>query len=157
MSNILFRACAVDALIVNKNKDQVLMIARNHKPYQGCYVLPGGFVDPDETVFNAVVREAREETGLRVTPLEVVGIYSNPERDPRQNISIVYFCTVAGSEDPTSDSEGRCTWFKLDVIEKLYRAGNIGFDHFDMIRDASDQDLLPPFTHGDSFRQAADD
>jgi 8-oxo-dGTP diphosphatase len=59
----------------------IVLIRRGHPPHG--YALPGGFVDIGETVEHAAVREAREETGLEVRLGELLGVYSDPARDPR--------------------------------------------------------------------------
>jgi len=72
---------AADAVILCGGR--IVLIRRSNPPFQGCYALPGGFVEVGETVEAAAVREAREETGLDVELLGLVGIYSDPARDPR--------------------------------------------------------------------------
>ena len=69
----------------------MLLIRRKHDPYAGCYALPGGFVEIGETVEAACRREAREETGIEVGELRLVGVYSDPSRDPRgHTVSVAY-------------------------------------------------------------------
>ena len=65
-------AIAVDALIVDPTRG-VVLIRRANPPFQGRWALPGGFVEIGETCEAACVREAREETGLEVEPVELVG------------------------------------------------------------------------------------
>ncbi len=72
---------AADALVLYG--DGIVLIRRENPPYQGFYALPGGFVEVGETVEEAVRREAREETGLDIVPIKLVGVYSKPDRDPR--------------------------------------------------------------------------
>ena len=63
----------------------VLLIERGGEPYKGCWALPGGFMEMDETIEHCAVRELQEETGLTVGEgqLRLIGIYSAPGRDPR--------------------------------------------------------------------------
>ncbi|HQE72151.1 MAG TPA: NUDIX hydrolase, partial [Methanothrix soehngenii] len=75
---------AADAVILFQ--DGIVLIRRNNPPYQGCYALPGGFVEIGETVEEAAIREAREETGLDINLLGLVGVYSDPARDPRGHV-----------------------------------------------------------------------
>ena len=63
-----------------------MLIKRDNPPFAGSYALPGGFVEVGETVEAAASREAREETGLAIELLGLVGIYSNPARDPRGHV-----------------------------------------------------------------------
>jgi len=67
-------ALAVDALIVDRARG-VVLIRRANPPFQGRWALPGGFVEVGETCEAACVREAREETGLEVEPVALVGVY----------------------------------------------------------------------------------
>jgi 8-oxo-dGTP diphosphatase len=73
----------------------IVVIRRGHPPHG--HALPGGFVDIGETVEHAAMREAREETGLAVTLREILGVYSDPARDPRgHSVAIVYVATATG-------------------------------------------------------------
>ena len=62
---------------------KLLLIRRGGHPYLGCWALPGGFADEGETIEQTAARELEEETGLSGLPLELVGVYSAPGRDPR--------------------------------------------------------------------------
>ena len=61
----------------------VLLIRRGNEPYKGCWAFPGGFLNMDETVARCAERELEEETGIKLTGMQLVGIYSDVERDPR--------------------------------------------------------------------------
>ena len=74
---------------------RVLLIRRGHDPFKGAYALPGGFVDIGETVEEACRRELREEAGIEVGDLTLVGVYSDPRRDPRGHTSTVAFMASA--------------------------------------------------------------
>ena len=75
---------AADAVILFQGG--IVLIKRENPPYQGCFALPGGFVEIGETVESAAQREAKEETGLEIELIGLVGIYSDPKRDPRGHI-----------------------------------------------------------------------
>lgn len=83
-----------------------MLIRRNNPPYQGCYALPGGFVEIGETVEEAAIREAWEETGLDINLLGLVGVYSDPARDPRGHVVSVAFL-ARGSGRLQSGSDAR--------------------------------------------------
>lgn len=85
----------------------IVIIERAHPPLG--HALPGGFVDVGETVEHAAVREAREETGLEVTLAGLLGVYSDPARDPRgHTVAIVYVATARGEPRAGDDAAGVC-------------------------------------------------
>ena len=73
-----------DVMVV-RSGNEVLLVRRGGEPFKGCWALPGGFMEMDETIEHCAVRELEEETGLRFTEqeLSLIGIYSAPGRDPR--------------------------------------------------------------------------
>src|SRR5256885_13269739 len=74
-------AVTVDGLVLVDGK--LVAIRRGNDPFRGMPALPGGFVELGETTVQAVVREVREETGLETQVLRLVGVFSDPRRDPR--------------------------------------------------------------------------
>ncbi len=72
----------VDVVIPSEG-GRVVLIRRGSEPFEGRWALPGGFVEVGETVEEAAASEAEEETGLQVEILRLVGVYSDPDRDPR--------------------------------------------------------------------------
>jgi len=118
----------VDAIILIK--DSIVLIRRRNPPFRGMWALPGGFVEYGETVEHAVRREAKEETGLDVEIERLVGVYSDPDRDPRgHTVSICFLCRpVGGSLKANTDS--------VDVKEfKLSKIPRLAFDHEKILRD----------------------
>jgi 8-oxo-dGTP diphosphatase len=71
----------VDCVITGE-AGEIVLIRRNHAPFKDSYALPGGFVEVGETVEEACRREIKEETNLELYDLRLVGVYSDPERDP---------------------------------------------------------------------------
>lgn len=71
----------VDAVVTDEN-GKIILIRRKNTPFQGSWALPGGFVEYGETVEKAILREVKEETGILIEISELVGVYSDPGRDP---------------------------------------------------------------------------
>ena len=124
------RALATDAVVLLDGA--VVLLERAHAPHEGEWVLPGGFVDPGERAREACVREAREEVGLAVDPVAFVGLYDDPGRDERGNVSAAYLCRPTESEPaPEARSEAhRVEAFAPDDLPKM------GFDHTEIVYDA---------------------
>lgn len=88
---------AVDVVIELEDRPgrPIVLIRRDHPPTGHSF--PGGFVDVGETVEHAAEREAREETGLDVRLGQLLGVYSDPARDPRgHTVSLVFVATASG-------------------------------------------------------------
>jgi 8-oxo-dGTP diphosphatase len=129
-------ALTVDAVWIRRGK--ILLVRRRRPPFVGSWALPGGFVEPSETVEEAVVRELREETGLAARPLRIVGVYSGPHRDPRQPTATVAFLMKGRSGTPHgADDAASAEWVDL------HRARPLAFDHEKIVRDAVRQLDLP--------------
>jgi 8-oxo-dGTP diphosphatase len=111
---------------------KVLMIKRKKDPFKGILALPGGFVNEGETVEGAVRREAKEETSLEVEPIDILGVYSDPTRDPRKHsMSTVFIGIIVGGHDRAGDDAASIEWVELNEIEKQ----QIAFDHLQMLHD----------------------
>ena len=103
MSKPVTPLLTVDIIILVEGK--LVLIQRMNPPYQGQWALPGGFVDVGETVEDAATREAKEETGLDVELKELVGVFSDPNRDPRgHTVTICFTATGHGSLEASSDA-----------------------------------------------------
>jgi 8-oxo-dGTP diphosphatase len=107
----------------------IVLVERKNPPHG--WALPGGFVDYGETCEAAAVREAKEETGLDVVLTGLVGVYSDPARDPRgHTMSVVY---AAQALDMTrlaaGDDAGKAVVHALDALPPL------AFDHGRIVQD----------------------
>jgi len=119
----------VDAIIPYKGG--IVLIKRKNEPFKGYYALPGGIVEYGERVEDAAIREVMEETGLECIIKKLVGVYSDPERDPRGHfVSICFLMEVVGGELRASSDAEDVKIFKLKELPKL------AFDHEKMIKDA---------------------
>ncbi|MFX1486581.1 MAG: NUDIX domain-containing protein [Promethearchaeota archaeon] len=123
---------AVDAIIKTKN-DKIVLIKRNSPPFRDSWALPGGMVEYGETVENAALREVREETGLDVIIKNLVGIYSDPSRDPRGHVISICFLGEEISGTLVADTDAKAVGtFSAEELAGL----DLAFDHKLMLRDA---------------------
>jgi 8-oxo-dGTP diphosphatase len=116
--------------VVIPSERGVVLVRRGSDPYEGQWALPGGFVEVGETVRQAAAREAAEETGLAVEVSELVGVYSEPDRDPRgHNVSVAFLARVlSGQMQAASDAA------EVDVMDP--NSVELAFDHDRIISDA---------------------
>ncbi len=111
----------VDAII--EMTDGRLVLVKRRYPPSG-WAIPGGFVDPGESLADAVRREAREETSLDINVISIFHVYSVPWRDPRgDTVSVVYYCTASGSPEGGDDA-AEAVAFAPDELPDT-----IAFDH----------------------------
>ena len=108
--------------------DRIVLIRRRHPPPG--WAIPGGFIDAGEKAQDAAVREALEETGLRVTLTDLLGVYSDPARDPRRHtISTVYIGKAEGSPSGGDDAAEARLFSERDLPSPL------AFDHAQILAD----------------------
>ena len=123
-------ALAVDAIVVKNGK--ILLIRRANEPFKGKWALVGGFVEYGETTENAVKREVEEETGMKVEVKELLGVYSEPKRDPRGHVvSISYIVESKSDEIKINEEVKEARFFSLEEIKSM----ELAFDHAKIIRD----------------------
>lgn len=116
--------------VVIPAEDGIYLIRRANDPFEGEWALPGGFVEVGETVENAAVREVEEETGLEVEIERLVGVYSDPERDPRgHNVSVVFLARIAGGEPEAATDAAEVAVLDPGSVE-------LAFDHRRVVEDA---------------------
>lgn len=121
-------APTVDIVIFDPTRGLVLVERKNPPPG---WALPGGFVDYGETCEAAAVREAKEETGLEVVLTGLLGVYSDPARDPRgHTMSVVYTAQALNPHELSAgDDAGQALFFTLDALPPL------AFDHGCIVQD----------------------
>jgi len=124
----------VDAVIEDR-EGNVILIKRKYPPFKNFYALPGGFIEKGEKPIDALVREVKEETNLKVEVKSKIGFYTEEGRDPRGNIhSIAYKCSIIGdiSELRSGDDSK-----KVEIIHKgKLKDINLAFDHKKILEDA---------------------
>ncbi len=127
-------ALTVDAVVFKKSDKnyKVLLIERKFPPYKGKWALPGGFVDMDETLDNAISRELKEETGLENIHLEQLHTFGTLNRDPRgRTVSVVYWGIAKNDSNAVAgDDAAKAKWFDINTLPEL------AFDHNNVIKMA---------------------
>jgi len=119
----------VDGIVLKDGK--ILLIKRKKQPFENMWALPGGFVNYGEKTENAVIREMFEETGLKTKINHLVGVYSDPNRDPRgHTVSVVYLLDVYEGKLKGGDDALEAKFFDLNNLPDL------SFDHENIIKDA---------------------
>ncbi len=124
----------VDAVIFRLvgGKIKVLLIQRGNEPYKGKWALPGGFVDMDEELEDAVARELAEETGLGGVALEQMHTFGRCGRDPRgRQISVAFF-GIANADTKKikgGDDAAKAEWFDIVNLPE-----ELAFDHDEVIK-----------------------
>lgn len=121
----------VDLVIftIADNDLKVLLIRRGAEPFKGCWALPGGFVEIDESLETAAARELEEEAGVTNVYLEQLYTFGDPDRDPRgRTISVAYFALVDASQQriQAASDAADAQWHSV-FTPKL--KGKLAFDH----------------------------
>lgn len=106
----------------------IILIERRNPPYG--WALPGGFVDYGESLEDAAIREAAEETSLDITDLRLVGCYSDPHRDSRMHTISTVFAAKASGIPVAADDAANLGIFALGQIPE-----ELCFDHARIITD----------------------
>ena len=118
--------------VIYDQAGRVLLIRRGFEPFAGSYALPGGFVEIGETTEASCRREVKEETGIDVGDLKLVGVYSDPNRDPRgPTVTIAYATTLSASSEPHAGSDAAAAEWIAD-----WRSLKLAFDHAKILGDA---------------------
>lgn len=128
-------AVTVDCVVFGLDDDdlKVLLIKRKFEPFKDAWALPGGFVQIDEDISEAAIRELKEETNVSNLYLEQLATYGKPERDPRERvISIAYFAiaNLFKHHVQARTDALEVAWFQSDQLPSL------AFDHDRIISDA---------------------
>ncbi|EKB06957.1 hypothetical protein HMPREF9711_00267 [Myroides odoratimimus CCUG 3837] len=126
----------VDVVLFKKylNISQILLIKRKNEPFRDYWALPGGFVDENEDLEIAAIRELSEETSIDLNQLTQIKAYGKPFRDPRSHMVTVAFWAEVSEEvnGEAADDAKALQWFNIEDLPQL------AFDHLDIITDAID-------------------
>jgi len=121
----------VDAWIEDP-RGRILLVRRGRPPFRGLWAFPGGFCEWGETTEESCAREALEETGLKVRIGEVMGVYSDPHRDPRgHTVSVLYDAKPVEGTARGGDDASDARWFTPAELTKL----DLAFDHAEIVRE----------------------
>ncbi len=124
-----------DCVVLNE-RDEILLVRRGNDPFKGCWALPGGFMEMDETIEHCAVRELEEETGIIVPEKEIrlIGIYSAPGRDPRgRTVTAAYLVIIEECQmgkAHAGDDAAEVHWWPLYALPPL------AFDHAQIVSDS---------------------
>jgi 8-oxo-dGTP diphosphatase len=126
-------ALTVDAVILSKSDEGLngLFIRRAHEPFKDCWAFPGGYVNIDEVVDNAVYRELKEETNISNVSLTRFDVFDALDRDPRERtVSVVYYGFMDGSNVTikAGDDAIDAKWFSVNKLPEL------AFDHAEILK-----------------------
>lgn len=131
MADYKIPSLTADIFIFDDNFNFIL-IKRRNDPFKNCWALPGGFVEYGESVENAAIREAKEETSIDVELIDLVNVYSEPDRDPRgHTITVAY--TAKGNFNDRKAEDDACdiAIFSAEKLDEI----KIAFDHKKIIND----------------------
>lgn len=127
-------ALTVDAAIFRKTDSsfEILLIQRGNPPFKGSWALPGGFVDMDESLEDAINRELMEETALTNIDLKQLHAFSKPGRDPRgHTITVVFWGILENKQTAIAGDDAHTVrWYNINQLPEL------AFDHDDIIEIA---------------------
>ena len=123
-----------DCLIVSEHEigNKVLLVQRRNEPFQGCWALPGGFVDEHEDLSEAASRELKEETDVNLKPskLKELGAFGKPGRDPRgRTVTVVFGAMIDSQYNPikAGDDATEVGWWDMESLPDM------AFDHEEII------------------------
>jgi 8-oxo-dGTP diphosphatase len=120
----------VDCVVFDRT-DRLLLIKRANPPFKGKFALPGGFVEVGETVEQAALRELHEETGIAGKIIALIGVYSDPKRDPRGHSVSCAFLVRPSTTKVKGGDDAASAAFVED-----WRGQKLAFDHARIVADA---------------------
>ncbi|MBI4176821.1 MAG: NUDIX hydrolase [Candidatus Aenigmarchaeota archaeon] len=125
----------VDAIIEIDGK--IVLIRRGANPFRGMWAIPGGHVNYRETVEHAAVREAFEETGLKIKLTKLVGVYSDPKRNPdkEHRVAVAFAAKKTGGRLSSGDDAAAVMLIPISELPET----RLAFDHDKIIRDYMSQ------------------
>lgn len=130
-------ALTADTAVLTTRGDRlmIVLVRRGKDPYAGRWALPGGFVEINEDLAPAALRELEEETGITCSEVRQLGAYGRPDRDPRMRVVTVVFWTFVDdvAEPRGGDDAAEARLWAVDEI--LDGSEILAFDHHQIIED----------------------
>ncbi len=124
-------ALTVDTIIVED--DKTILIKRLNNPFKNHWAIPGGFVEYGEKVEDAAIREAKEETGLDIELTRLIGVYSDPDRDPRgHTVTVAYLAKIIGGKLKSDSDAKDAKYVNINEIKNM----KLAFDHNKIFKDS---------------------
>ena len=124
-------ALTVDTIILEN--DKIILIKRLNNPFKNHWAIPGGFVEYGEKVEDAAVREAKEETGLDIELTKLVGVYSDPDRDPRgHTVTIAFLSKIIGGTLKSASDAKDAKFIDINELKNM----KLAFDHNEILKDS---------------------
>lgn len=143
-------AVTVDVTVftVRDGNVEVLLVKRAEWPYTGKWAIPGGFVEIDESLKRAALRELREETGVQAGVLEQLGAFGHPDRDPRERVITVAYISLVPFDRLHIEAGSDAAEARLFGVDQL---PELAFDHAKILHRARER-LRDSLTIGDVAR-----
>lgn len=137
---------AADAMVFDKTGEhlKILLIKRRNDPFKGMWAFPGGFVEDDEELEDAAIRELEEETGVKLQAMKQLHAFGKVGRDPRfRTISVTHYAFVDSNDHPAKggDDAAEAKWVNVKDITEL------AFDHVEIL-DYALQELVEELAMG---------
>jgi 8-oxo-dGTP diphosphatase len=118
--------------VLFRDDGALLLVERGHPPHQGSFALPGGILEVGESAEEACRREMLEETGIEVSDLRLVGVYSEPGRDPRGHFITIAYLALRATGNVRAGSDAADAIYVED-----WRQIDLAFDHDRIAEDAT--------------------
>jgi len=115
-NRVLYRHPALGAVAAVIRDAKILLIKRSIEPFRGHWTLPAGYLEIDEEPWEAARRETREETGLEIEQVELLGVLTNRDDHRRNGIVVAYLARPVGGELAAGDDAEDARFFEMDAL-----------------------------------------
>lgn len=131
--------------VVADGNGRYLMVRETKAVARGRMAMPGGMLEPDESIVDAAVREVLEETGLTVEPTRLLGVFHCPHTsEDSYGVNFVYEARPVAGEVTVSEEHPEVVWLTLAEIDDLHAQGMVRGGHVPIAVRRSDQNLAVP-------------